>query len=133
MPHAITRPVPAWPVLTVRRPVFEPVSDRRVFHPSRVFRPAVLVDGRPVRRYVVAAPRLVRPAAVGRGARAHPSWRAPRLFELPHKVSFPDPVRTLVCVRRGTRREVLHALKYVGRGSGGGRKRRNELSEVTCR
>lgn len=35
-----------------------------------------------------------------------------------NRVQYADSLHTLVCVRRGVRREVLHALKKTGRGGG---------------
>lgn len=47
-------------------------------------------------------------------------------------VQFRAPNQVIVCVRRKTRREVLHALNLTGRGSGGGRRRRNVWSSIGC-
>lgn len=88
--------------------------DRRVHHPLGEYRPAVAFSGHPVRTNVV-----------------RPSKFKSNLYVSP-KVRFAVPKKTLICVRRAERKEVLHALKKVGRGRGGGRKRRNWFSEVTC-
>lgn len=45
---------------------------------------------------------------------------------------FARPERVGVCVRRHQRREVLHALKFTGKGSGGGRKPRRRQSTIRC-
>lgn len=109
------------------------IGDRRLFHPLGFHRPAVLLDGRPVRRLVVRPVRSPSSRAVVAGARGSRVARAPLPSrQVPSGVAFPDPVRTMVCRRRARRREVLHALGFTGRGSGGGRKRRNYLSEVSC-
>lgn len=94
---------------------FRPVEDRRTYHPLAAARPARIVTGHPVRRHVV------RPAV---------KYRSP--FFPSSRIRFAVPKRTLICIRRKTRREVLHALSKVGRGRGSGRKRRNYHSEVTC-
>lgn len=46
-------------------------------------------------------------------------------------MAFRDPHKVAVCVRRHERREVLHALRRVGRGSGK-KRRRNEASDIKC-
>lgn len=51
---------------------------------------------------------------------------------VPKSLGFVAPEKVVVCVRRKTRKEVLHALGYTGRGSGGGRKHRNHYSKVHC-
>lgn len=45
---------------------------------------------------------------------------------------FKDARRTAVCIRRQRRKEVLHAFKKTGRGSGGGQKRYNQNSLIKC-
>lgn len=47
-------------------------------------------------------------------------------------VAFREPSRVLICVRRQRRREVLHAFRRVGHGSGG-RPRFNYYSKISCR
>lgn len=91
------------------------VEDRRTYHPERAFRPARLVTGQPV------GPVRVSPQKQNKS----------RPF-LAHGLSFEAPKRTMICVRRKERKEVLHALKKVGRGSGRGRKRRNWYSNIGC-
>lgn len=54
-----------------------------------------------------------------------------RFVPLPRDIRAADPRNVAVCVRRKDRREVLHALRRVGRG--GGRRRRNEWSDVHCK
>jgi len=46
-------------------------------------------------------------------------------------MAFRNPEKVAVCVRRHERKEVLHALRRVGRGSGR-RRRRNEASNIRC-
>lgn len=48
------------------------------------------------------------------------------------RIAFSDPLTVTECVRRRVRREVLHALKKTGRGSGGGKKRRTWRSMIKC-
>lgn len=91
------------------------VEDRRTYHPLEFFRPARVFSG-------ADAPASV-PSPTPRNK--------PRAF-LAHGLKFPVPNEVLVCVRRKQRKEVLHAFKKVGRGRGGGRKRRNWWSAISC-
>lgn len=93
------------------------IEDRRDFHPLDVFRPARTWSGQD------APP--VTPSKVSGGGNRSRAFVAKGL-------SFRVPDDVLVCVRRKQRKEVLHALRKVGRGRGGGRKRRNWWSSITC-
>lgn len=94
------------------------VEDRRAHHPLQEFRPARQVSGHPVKPHVIK-----------RSTNNHVLGRH---LPIPLKVQFAEPKRTAICVRRGQRKEVLHALKKTGRGRGGGRKKRNWYSDVSC-
>lgn len=48
------------------------------------------------------------------------------------RLQFWTPKRVAICIRRHARREIMHALKKVGRGSGKSRRRRNHYSDVRC-
>lgn len=49
------------------------------------------------------------------------------------KISFQDPIRTMVCKRRKARRESLFSLKKIGKGKGVSKIRRmNPLSKIRC-
>ena len=48
----------------------------------------------------------------------------------PIRVAFEQPEKVLVCVRRKSRKEVLHALRLTGRKGRGGRHRRTPLSDI---
>lgn len=50
----------------------------------------------------------------------------------PTTVRFAVPDLVGICVRRKARREVMHALKRINRGKGGGKRRRNRYSNVQC-
>jgi len=112
----ITNPLMSYRVAGVRidnlRHVRPPVNlDGRTFTPSRM-RPVLRKrDGRLASRVISAATGYRNPLRVLR---------------------FRWPLRLLVCARRRQRREVLHALQRTGKGSGGGRRRRNFYSEVFC-
>lgn len=95
-----------------RRSVLE-YSDRRFFHPLDVFRPFQATK--------IAARRIV--------AKQMPF--RPQLAQTKAVLSFADPSRVGVCVRRKVRREVLHALRKAGKG-GMSRPRRNASSSIHC-
>lgn len=90
------------------------VDDRRRHHPLDFFRPARTWSGHPTR------PNVVKPAV----RKFSPS--------LPFGTRFADPRRTVICVRRKERKEVLFALKRTGKGARARRRRRNFFSEVSC-
>jgi len=91
------------------------IEDRRTYHPLGFFRPARSFSGADAPPVVPApTPRNKPRASIARG------------------LKFPVPNEVLVCVRRKQRKEVLHALKKVGRGRGGGRKRRTWWSGISC-
>lgn len=122
------RPTLVRPRITPRI-VLEPIEDRRRHHPLGYYRPARQVSGHPVRPLVVGgAPARSSSARPARGARPNVVRRAPSISPT---VRFDVPKRTIICIRRKRRREVIMAL-----GKGGGRHRRpkrNYFSEVKCR
>lgn len=91
-----------------------PVEDRRTWHPLGEDRPTRTTSGHPTRPNMVAGA-----TSPGRG-------------RLPAQIKFADPGRTVVCVRRHQRKEVLFALKKTGKGSRSP-KRRNPNSEISCK
>lgn len=112
--HVIARPV------VVRRSVPSSLSlieDRRFFHPLVDVAPARSFRARP--RLVVHSPNVNRNAVRNK-------------FAVPSGIGFDVPRNVVICVRRKSRKEVLHALKFTGRGSGAGKKRRNYWSDVSC-
>lgn len=90
------------------------VEDRRTYHPDREFRSPLDVRGVPRHTLAVPAPQ---PRSNYSGLPAHVA------FQAPHDV--------LVCVRRNTRKEVLHAFKKTGK-SGQKRPRRTPFSNIQC-
>lgn len=106
------------------------VQDRRTFTPD-TFNPAVEIGGRPARvahRYPSPLKSLHQFQRVLRTP-ARKLSRAKQRLE--HRLGFASPLRTLVCIRRKARKEVLFALGKR-RGKGGGRRRRNSYSNVSC-
>lgn len=121
------------------------IEDRRRWTPT----PNVphLFSGVPIRRYDVKArqetwinrgPHLSPIRIVGHD---HPlakqrSRKGSLRKIMREKVTFPNPTKTIICVRRKQRKEVLHALKFTG-GAGRRRRRfraprRNFFSYVDC-
>lgn len=85
------------------------VEDRRTYHPAGVARPSV-------------------------SSRRHHTPKPSTGFTAFHSkplMTFGAPRHVLICVRRKTRDEVLHALGKTGRGSGRPRKF-NQYSKVRC-
>lgn len=104
-----------WP-----KPV-DPITDGRVFNPSRPKRAAIEFSGRPAR--VVAPPvpqRRLAPSSPVPG---------PSFFSTPSRLLFDQPKRVVLCVRRKVRREVILAGGYGGRQRRG---KRNQFSKVRC-
>lgn len=62
-----------------------------------------------------------------KGTRARYKTRA----LVPHQIAFSVPQETLVCLRRGRRREVLHALRKTGKG-GQRKPRRSSWRHIKC-
>lgn len=59
--------------------------------------------------------------------------RSPRrAVSVPQGVQFGSPETVAICVRRRTRREVLHALRRVGKGSRVRTRRRRWYSDIRC-
>lgn len=79
------------------------IEDRRVYHPDGPHRAARSISGR-------SDHRLIDP------------WKG---------ISFDRPDEVVICVRRKTRKEVMHALKHAGK-AGQRRPRRNRYSDVEC-
>lgn len=121
------RPNLVRPRLTPRI-VLQPIEDRRRHHPLGYVRPARQISGHPVRPLVIGGVPARRPAPGARRSEAAKVARAPSLSPT---LRFDVPKRTIICVRRKRRREVIMAT-----GKGGGRHRRpkrNYFTEVKCR
>lgn len=120
--HVTRRRVGTLPLLP-REPLLE-VEDLRQWHPAPDLEPARTRSGRPAG--IQATPLRPRSRSSHRGLSPSLHWPS-------FGVEFKAPWKVLVCVRRKVRREVLHALRWTGKGTGGGRHRRNLWSQVRCR
>lgn len=90
------------------------IEDRRTHHPLQFFRPAKTYGGSDAGPAVPKQTKNSNKAFLARG------------------LKFPGSGSVMVCVRRKQRKEILHAMKKVGRGRGRGRKRRNWYSNIGC-
>lgn len=88
------------------------VEDRRTYHPLEFFRPARTVSGTNIDPVVVKKSRPFKAA-------------------LPFGLRFSVPDKTLICVRRKERKEVLFAKRKTKKGSGS-KKRKNWFSKIGC-
>lgn len=109
-----TYATPSWPL----SPLLE-IQDNRQFHPEGAYRRPLSVFGSGAEWSVDSDAKRNQAVLPKSGLRMRPTFR--------------DPSRTLVCVRRGQRREVLHALRKTGRGSGGGVRKLTPNSRIRCR
>lgn len=108
---------------TPRDPVYDTfIEDHREFRPDVVER-AFSVRGSPAKSTVrFAAPTRVRARAAAIKAFSPSIPAGHRVFSAPKYVD--------VCIRRKRRKEVLHALNKVGRGTRP--PKRNALSDIRC-
>lgn len=95
------------------------LEDRRFFHPLRDFRPLVSSFRRSAE--VIISPRRVAQNVSRRHVARGDVFK------------FRVPMHVALCAKRETRREVLHAFKFTGKGAGAKRRNRNYWSNVSCR
>lgn len=120
-------PSPFIPYPVAPSTLLSEVEDRRVFHFDGPNRRPLMEDGRPSRIVLQDRPKnrnRVKPKAFRFGPKVYSQTKAIR--------AFAEPERTIVCIRRGVRKEVLFAKRKAGRG-GNRRPRRNWLSSISCR
>lgn len=91
------------------------IEDRRRWHPAKYLAPAQTLSRRDQRRLVERS----RPTG---WAEAFPSLR----------LGFAVPKKVAVCVRRKSRREVIHALKLTGKGGAARRRRKSTFTDIRC-
>lgn len=122
---------PRMPVNTAVRSNLLEVEDRRRWEPNRLTRPI-----RSSRRWNIPV-RLVRdaPRSKGRGVLFAPASKPRKAVARNVRfggLQFRMPRYVAVCVRRKSRKEVLHALRRVGKGAAARRRRRTALSNIRC-
>lgn len=93
------------------------VDDRRLFHPARAARPALLFSGVPAEVFI-GSPRGDRGGSLVNSVEGR---------------SFVKPDVVVACSKRRRRREVLFAFNNTGKGSRSRRRHRNWLSSYSCR
>ena len=115
-------------VESIIRPVFDMrhVEDRRLFHPMGYQRPALDFYGS--RHHLREYSRPISSPNVNLNRRASRA-RPLKFFS---RLGFQTPERTLVCVRRKVRREVMFARRKAGR-RGQRPKRFNWFSSISCK
>lgn len=111
------RPLPRLPFMPVVRSPVITDEDHRLFNPEPIR------IAKSTRRW---SPRLILAKPVRGSRRLSP---AAAMFR---GLQFAHPRYVIACIRRHTRKEVLHALRLTGKGSGGGKKRRNYNSSLRC-
>lgn len=131
-PPVYRPPVPARPRVEILRPRVRPrrdlrvVEDRRTFHPLGRMRPAATFSRRDQRRIVEKV------QAVRSSYDPFSAFVQPAVTLMPAgRPAFAVPSKVAVCVRRKQRREALFAFRKTRKGSGS-RRRRNEMSEISC-
>lgn len=115
------RPGVVTPVLSSPMTEYE---DRRAYHPEQDFRPATLVTGGTAKL-----------RTKDRRSKKTDDWFTP-IQSLQNQtkaiIAFAESPATILCVRRATRRQVIHAKRLNGR-SGQRRPRRNFFSNISCK
>lgn len=101
-------------------------EDRRRWHPEGTYAPAQSFSRSRHRLRDVQS-------SYNRRASQVMARSIPRLHSPVYRVGFEQPHRVLICVRRQQRREVLHAFRKTGRGSGRRPPRYNYYSSISCR
>lgn len=115
---SVYRPLNLRPLVTFS-PVLE-LEDRRTWHPQKFTR-AALASVRSAARIIPRSP--LNPPARSRAALFH---------AVPVGLGFQAPKKVALCVRRNTRREVLHAKRVAGSGGGFRKRRLNKFSHIGC-
>lgn len=110
----LIKPLPTISISNISKTLSQ-IEDRRTWHPSGSFRNARSFNNP---YHVLVAPR----PRVKLKTHSYPT----------HQVGFYQPKKVLICVRRQTRKEVLHAFNKTGKG-GQRRPRRTYYSSVSCR
>lgn len=94
------------------------LEDRRLYHPLQSFAPPIAT----VRKAVRVVDR----------ARKSARSKNKILFNHPGTLTFSDPDKVVICVRRKRRKEVLFAKKKAGK-TGQRKPRRNYWSSISCK
>lgn len=111
-------------VVRPRRSTFlSEFEDRRTWHPEGIYRPA--------RSFEAPRHRLKAVGVFSDGA-VRRSERSRAFVGVPSGIGFEDARRVLVCVRRKTRKQVIHALGVAGR-KGLRPPRFSEYSKISCK
>lgn len=106
------------------------IEDRRRFIPE-----AARLVRRPLAYAFQEAARVVATSKVALRQPLKPRQKPFKTINLTFrdKLVFKHPQHVIRCVRRKERREVIHALRLTGKGSGARHRRRDEWSNVGCK
>lgn len=128
-PHTANAPVAhAIQKILARSPLTQ-IEDRRKHHPDGRMRPAKTISGTRIAPHKIKTKKI----SVVRGRDGRPMKRKLTVLGVPSRIRFAHPLKTIICVKRKIRSEVLHAFKKTGRGAS--RKKhphRNRYSGVSC-
>lgn len=124
---------------TQRDIVKTPIARHRLLHSVRTHKQLLLDNARIYsrdNRLFDPLPKMMRPPRETRGRIALTNLQQGKLptrkpLAAIHE-SFVLPKKTLICVRRGVRKEVLHALKKTSKGAGSSRRRKNQFTNIRC-
>lgn len=98
------------------------VEDRRQWHPDGLNRPAAAFRNQRHRLIYAESTDARRRRNAAKKGSLYPSPR----------IGFADPHKILICARRQIRKQVLHALRKVGKGIGRKKPKFNQYSKVGC-
>lgn len=107
----------------------DPIASLGLLRPTPMVLPSIVPD-RDVYsdRRTYRADRSTAPPSPNRNAGKIVAFKAPRPF---HALGFKIPNQVMICVRRKTRKEVMHAKRHAGKG-GHRKPRRNFWSRISC-
>lgn len=103
-------------------------EDRRTWHPEGAMRPARSFNSSRHRLRLINSP-----VTKIQNGRPNGRYGYKQNFNQPsHRIGFEAPEKTLICVRRKIRAEVLHAKKKAGK-TGQKKPKFNYYSKIACR
>nr|QJB18934.1 MAG: hypothetical protein [Microvirus sp.] len=141
---AIANPKLSRPTLNVIKPttLLKTLEDRRTYHPMGPTRPAKKLSGVPSSHKLRPQPKNVNLAKkpkskllrVTRGPGGRPLKSKPHsAHDLKQRLMMKEPLKTVICLKRKIRSEVLFAKKYAGKsGAKKNKPRRNAYSNIGC-
>jgi len=125
---------------TQRDIIKQPIASRRLLSPVRNKKQLLLDNARIYsrdNRLFDPLPKMMRPPRLSSGRISLTNIRQQKTIPKSKPLmaiteAFNIPKKTLVCVRRGVRKEVIHALKLTSKGAGASRRRKSQFTNVRC-